>query len=115
MPGVFHTENYKELVLKCTQATTGAPATAYTLRNTFGQPMSTLPAWARTGTGVYTLTKAGYFTANKTIALVNFNGASRVAYVTYTSADVITITVFDVATPSAADSGDFDLIVRVYE
>lgn len=104
------------LVAKMTQATTAAPAMAYILENSFptitGLTSITL---ARTGTGVYTLTLTGKWTANKTVAkVVSNNSAARVCQIVYTSADVITLNWFDAATPSAADSGDFDLDITVY-
>jgi len=105
---------YAKTVYKFTQATTAAPAIAYTLENGIDLFVSA-PTLARTGTGVYTITKTGAFTANKTFAkAVSSNAAARIFTVVYTSADVITLNCFDAATPSAADSGDFDLEIQVY-
>lgn len=113
--GVFDPQPFKEITYKCTQTSTNAPAIAYTLGDSFGQPLSTAPAWARTGAGVYTFTKTGAWVANKTVAVVvSNNSAARICQVVYTSADVITLNFFDAATPAAAESGSFDLIIRVY-
>ena len=115
--GVFINWPYNWTLYACTQATTAAPAIGQTLFNGI-KDLQSAPTLGRTGTGVYTITAANSatpFTANKTRALITFNGASRVAYVTYTSTSVITITVFDVATPSAADSGNFDLEIQIYD
>jgi hypothetical protein len=114
--GVFAPTPYKEVTLKCTQATTGAPAIAYTLGNTFGEDIVTTAITpARTTTGLYTFTWTGLFTAAKTVAFITANAATRVWYVVYTSADVLTLHFLDAATPTVADSGNFDLTIRVYD
>jgi hypothetical protein len=116
MPGVFIPETCKKVTYKMTQSSTAAPAIGYTLGNTFGQALATAPTLARTSAGIYTITKTAYWVANKTVVRVTSNNsAGRVCQVVYTSADVITLNWFDVATPSAADSGDFDITIEVYE
>jgi hypothetical protein len=114
--GVFNPRPFKEITYKCTQSSTNAPAIAYTLGNTFGQDMvDSPPDFAYSAAGIYTLTKTDAWVADKTVATVVCNAAARVCYVTYTSADVITLTFFDAATPTAAESDAFDLIIRVYD
>lgn len=113
-PGVLPAALFAKAVYKCTQATTAAPAIAYTLENEI-EAFSSAPTLARTSAGVYTVTKTGAFTANKTRAIVVSNKATAVIpAVIYTSADVITLQFFDAATPSAADSGDFELEIQIY-
>lgn len=103
-------------VFKCTQSSTNAPAIASTLENTIiGLANAAAITIARGGTGVYTFTKTGQWTANKTLVRVtSCNAGARVCTVTYTSADVFQLNWFDAATPSAADSGDFDLEIVLY-
>ncbi len=114
--GVFNPEPFKEITYKCTQSSTDPPAIAYTLGNTFGASMvATPPVWSYTSPGVYVLTLAAAWVANKTVANVVCNAAVRVVYIAYTSADAITFTFRDAATPTAAESGAFDLIIRVYD
>jgi len=102
---------------KITQATTAAPAIGSTAFNSIAG-LDAAPALARTGTGVYTITAANSgtpFTAGKTFVKVTpSNAAARVCSVVYTSTSVITLSFFDAATPSAADSGDFDLQIEIY-
>jgi hypothetical protein len=113
-PGVYGADPKNKNVYKCTQATTAAPAIAYTLENGIDL-MVTPPTIARTSAGIYTFTKVGAFTLNKTIARVQSNAATAViCQVVYTSADVITLNFFDAATPSAVDSGNFDFSIEVY-
>jgi outer membrane lipoprotein-sorting protein len=113
-PGILPAALFAKAVYKCTQATTAAPAIAYTLENEI-EAFSSAPTIARTSAGIYTFTKTGAFTANKTRAIVVSNhSAPRVCNVVYTSADVITLNFSDVATPSAADSGDFELEIQIY-
>lgn len=112
--GVFLPAPYKEITYKCTQSSTDAPVIAYTLGNTFG-PGFAAPTLARSNVGIYTFTKTGAWVANKTVAFVIVNAGTRVCYVGYTSADVITLTFTDAATPSAAESGAFDIVIRVYD
>jgi hypothetical protein len=115
--GVFNPTPYREVTLKCTQATTAAPAIAYTLGNTFGQSIVNDPIVpTRTGEGVFVFTLASLFTAHKTVVIPISNvSASVVFYVVYTSADAFTLHCYDAATPSAADCEAFDLIIRVYD
>lgn len=102
--GVFLPQKYKKYRATCTQATTAAPAEGTVIENTFDGTMTL----ARTGTGVYTFTQTGAFSTTKTICRVTSMGAAaRIFSYAITSADVITITTFDAATPSAADSGNF--------
>lgn len=112
--GVFAPQGFREVTFKCTQSGGNAPAIAYRLGDSFGALLGT-PAWARTSAGLYTFTLTGAWVANKTVAIVVCNTAARAVSVTYTSADVITLTFNDLATPTAAESGGFDLIVRVYD
>ncbi len=115
--GIFNPMPYREVTLKCTQATTAAPAIAYTLGNTFGQRIIATPIVpTRTSEGIFVFTLAGLFTANKTVVIPVSNvAASLVFYVVYTSADVFTLYCYDAATPSIADCEAFDLLIRVYD
>ena len=63
---------------------------------------------------MYTITWTGKFTAGKTMAVASAY-KSGICYPVYTSADVITLQFQDVATPTAQDSGDFDLDIIVYD
>lgn len=116
--GVFAPLPYAWTKYKITQATTAAPAIGGTVFNLIAG-LQSAPTLARTGAGVYTITTAGTvaaFTAGKTFAQVTPSGAAaRIVHVVYTSTSVITLNVFDAATPSAADSGDFDLEIQVYD
>jgi len=111
--GVMLPQLSKKLVLKCLQAAAAAPTIGTTVRNDFDGT----PVLARTSAGVYTVTLTGEFSTTKTIAKVNFNIAAnqRCYSATITSANVVTLTIFDVATPSAADSGDFELEIETYQ
>ena len=112
--GVFGADPKLKNVYKMTQSSNAAPAIAYTLENGIDL-VATPPTIARTGAGVYTFTKTGAWTANKTIVRVQTNAATPViCQVVYTSADVFTLNFFDAATPSAIDSGNFDLSIEVY-
>jgi len=113
---IFDPVYSQKAVFKCTQATTAAPAIASTLENSLDNVANAAAITiARTGAGVYTFTKTGAWTANKTLVrFTSSHSAARVCTVTYTSADVFQLNVFDVATPSAADSGNFDLAIEIY-
>ena len=111
--GVFIPSRYKLYVAKVTQATTAAPAIGTEVVNELGAAL--VPA--RTSIGLYTFTLAGAFTNNKTLAKINggTGAAMRVFNIEHTSADVLTVNVFDLgATPALADSGNFDLEIKVY-
>jgi len=111
--GVFKPSRFKLYLAKVTQATTAAPAIGTEQVNELGAAV--VPA--RTSIGLYTFTLAGAFTAGKTYARINggTGAAMRVFTIEYTSADVITVNVFDLgATPALADSGNFDLKIEVY-
>lgn len=84
-------------LLLITQESTSAP-TALTVINDFGT--FTL---ARTGTGVYTLTKAGAFTSEKTFVNFqqNISGTQKIK-VERTSANVITISTFEITYDAGA-------------
>ena len=112
--GVFGAIPAQRQVYKITQATTAAPAIAYTLENGI-DALATAPTIARASAGIYTFTKTGAWTANKTFVKVTPSKATPIiCNVVYTSADVITLNFSDVATPSVADSGDFDMEIAVY-
>lgn len=108
---IWGPERGQWLLAKVTQATTVAPAITTPVINELN---AGIPTPARTSAGIYTLTLTGAFTAGKTFArAVGSGAAARIFHVVYTSVDVITINVFDAATPSAADSGDFDLEIFI--
>ena len=93
-----------------TQATTAAPAIGSASINDLG----VTPSLGRTSAGIYTVTATGKFTVGKTFARVTPSKATPVTCnIVYTSVDVITLNFSDTATPSAADSGDFDLEIFV--
>jgi hypothetical protein len=101
--GVFIPRLYKSYKATITQATTAAPAEGVVIENSVGD--MTL---GRTSAGIYTFTSTGAFNTTKTICKITGMGAAGRAFsYAITSADVITVSVFDLATPSAADSGNF--------
>lgn len=110
--GIFlPTREARKFVARCTQATTGAPAIGTVFENTLGGT----PAWTRTSAGVYVFTLTGAFPTAKTIVfLSSLNTGGRVFAYANTNANSITITCLDVATPTAADSGNFDIQIIVY-
>lgn len=112
LSALFGPQLCQKAVYKITQATTAAPAIGTTLVDGI-EAFASAPALARTSAGIYTITKTGAFTANKTFVKVMPVTPIAVG-VAYTSADVITLTFTDVATPSAADSGNFDLEINIY-
>lgn len=116
--GVFAPLPYALTVYKITQATTAAPAIGGTVFNLIAG-LQSAPTLGRTGAGVYTITTAGTvaaFTAGKTFVKVTSSKVTAVIpAVIYTSTSVITLQFFDAATPAAADSGDFDLEIYVYD
>jgi hypothetical protein len=99
---------------KITQATTAAPAVASVAENTLNL---TNPTPARTSAGLYTFTfDTAVLTAGKTFAKVTSSKVTAVIPACiYTSTTVLTLQFFDAATPTAADSGDFDLEIFVYD
>jgi len=108
---VFGPQRFQHFRSRVTQAGAAAPALGTVGLNTLNDGTPTL---ARTSAGIYTVTLTGAFVANKTFADCRGSGAAaRIFHVVYTSANVITINVFDAATPSAADSGDFDLSIDI--
>lgn len=106
--GVFLTQRGDLFLAKMTQSSTNAPAIGSAVINDLG----VTPTPARTSAGLYTITATGKFTVGKTFARVA-PSAARHPHIVYTSVDVITIQFNDLATPSAADSGDFDLEIFV--
>ena len=106
-----------EIHAKMTQSSTNAPAMGGLVYSSHPNVSTTTSiTLARTGTGVYTLTLTGKWTVGKTFCKVQpSNVTARICEVVYTSADVITLNWFDAATPSAADSGDFDLDIFIYQ
>ena len=97
---------------KIAQATTAAPTVGLVLENTFNGTL----ALGRTSAGIYTFTLTGEFSTTKTICRMTCTGAAgRLFNYAITSADVLTTAIFDAATPSAADSGNFDLEIEVYQ
>lgn len=100
---------YKAFVARVTQTGTSAPATTV-----MENQLSAAPVFARTGTGVYTVTLTGAFPTAKTWVSVHTNAAGRVQ-IAYTSANVITISTFDAAA-AAADAilSSAALEIRVY-
>ncbi len=112
MSALYDPQLNQLLVAKVTQATTAAPA--WGTKAVDGLNAGT-PVLARTSAGIYTLTLTGAFTAGKTFVRVTPSKATPVVCnVVYTSADVVTLNFSDVATPSAADSGDFDITIEIY-
>lgn len=93
------------------QAGTAAP-TATVLENDLGGT----PTLARTGTGVYTLTLTGAWTANKVhIQVTVDSGATAViARATRTSANVITINTYTEAGVAADLVGNLFVSIKVY-
>ena len=111
--GVYLPRKTKKYVALITQATTAAPAEGTVIENSVGDMTI-----ARTSAGLYTWTCTGAFTANKTVVRITPMGGAgaagrSVAWVA-TSADVCTLHFDDLATPSAADSGNFQLEIEVY-
>lgn len=105
----------KRLRLNATQASTSAPATNQTPVNNTG----TSYTWARTGTGVYTLTAdtlaAVPFTDGYCDIQLSFGGTAVTGKVVRTSSTVLTFSFGDGATPSAADLvGTLFLSVDIY-
>ena len=101
---------YDSYVALLTQTGTAAPVATVLSNN-----LTATLTWARTGTGVYTLTaNAATFTANKTIVFLN-NGSDTTAVLippivwTRTSDTVLTITI---GTDAAITNGSFE--VRIY-
>ena len=101
-------------VFKCTQSSTAAPAIGSTVVNGIAA-LTSNPVITRTSAGLYPFTLTGAFPAGKTVVTITSSKATAVIpAVIYTSADVCTLSFFDAATPTAADSGDFDLKIEIY-
>ena len=107
--GGFLPQENLQYKAKMTQATTAAPAEGAVLKNSMGAAMT----WARTGAGVYTCTAASaVFVVASTVCRITSEAASgaantRVFSYVVTSTTVVTVSVADAATPTAADSGNF--------
>lgn len=110
--GVFLPKAHKTYKALITQATTAAPAEGTVIKNEVGAMVL-----ARTSAGLYTITCTGKFTLEKTfVKLTPMGGAGaagRALSWVHTSVDVITIHCDDLATPSAADSGNFGIEIEV--
>ena len=102
----------KRYVATITQATTAAPTELTVLENTFGTMTIARPSTA----GIYTWTCTGKFSTTKTMVRFTCMNAAvadaRVCAYVITSADVITLQISDVATPTAADSKLF--LLEIY-
>jgi hypothetical protein len=87
------------------QAGTAAP-TATVIENS----LDGAPTLARTGAGVYTITRASAFTANKTFIRATLDGGATAVLVkaARTSANVITVTTYDISGAAA------DLVGSLY-
>lgn len=94
------------------QAGTAAPTVTSTLVDNSGVTLT----WARTSTGIYTLTAStATFTSGKTFIYLTCGGTATVFKAVVTSPTVLTFTFTDAATPSAADlAGDMSLRVEVF-
>lgn len=109
--GVFAPSRYKSFVAVCTQSSSAAPATDSVIVNELGGS----PVWSRDGVGDYDLDLTGAWTASKTIVnITSENAAARTFTVSFASADTLTLLFWDAATPSAAESGNFRIDIRVY-
>jgi hypothetical protein len=101
----------KRYVVLVSQATTAAPTEGTVIENTFGTMTI-----ARTSAGLYTWTNTGKFTVGKTIVRVvpmgGAGAAGRAISWVATSVDVVTIHCDDLATPTAADTGNF--LLEIY-
>jgi hypothetical protein len=113
--GVFLPQKSKHYKALVTQATTAAPAIGTEIEN----DLSAAVVPTRTSAGLYPFTLVGAFTANKTIVRLTPMGgagaAGRALGYVLTSADVITVHCDDLATPGAADSGNFSIEIEVFE
>lgn len=109
-PGVYAARPFKRAIFKCTQSSTDPPVIAYTLINELD---AANPVITYTSPGQYVVTLADAFTANKTFCRVQAVTPLE-AGVVYTSSSIITLKFSDLATPTAAESGDFDLEIRVF-
>ncbi len=95
------------------QSGTSAP-TATVLYNSIGSAVTI----ARTSAGLYTLTISGATwgaSAAEIWTALCLNGTAVTGTVVRTSSTVLTLNFGDAATPSAADSGAFSLLVEIYE
>lgn len=104
---------YKNYTILLTQSSTSAPVP------TILDDMITGLVWARTGAGIYTLTKTAAFTALKTIPIADLftDENNNVIKIVRTSADVMTITTYastDTATPADGILTNRFLSIKVY-
>jgi hypothetical protein len=106
VPGINVYDSYTALL---TQTSTNAPVATVLSNN-----LTATLTWARTGTGVYTLTaSAATFTANKTIIFINAGSSQSIITGERTSDTVLTVkTISGGATDSAITNGAFE--VRIY-
>lgn len=95
------------------QSSTAAP-TFTVVYNSIGSAVTI----GRTGAGVYTLTISGATwgaAASNFFATLCLNGTAVTGTVVRTSATVVTLNFGDAATPTAADSGPFSLLVEIFD
>lgn len=112
---------HKTYVAGITQTGTAAPVATVREDNTGSNLGASSPVLARTGAGVYTVTKTGLFPAGKTSAHITNNvlADGSKATVERTSANVLTIKTFD-GSGAAADAvlgaGGvlMDLVIKLY-
>lgn len=113
---------FREMVAGITQTGTAAPVLAVKADNLKKNLSASGVVAARTGVGVYTITKAGLFpAAGKVSAQIRNNGAAGKATVERTSADVLTIKTFAADGTTAADAilgaGGVmtDLVIQIFD
>lgn len=110
---------YREYVAGIVQTGTAAPVVTVKADNLLRNLSPAAPVAARTGVGVYTVTKAGLFTSGKTTAFVR-NSSTR-STVERTSADALTIRTFAADGTTAADAvlgaGGLltDLVIQIFD
>ena len=109
VPGINVYDSYTALL---TQTSTNAPVATVLSNN-----LTATLTWARTGTGVYTLTaSAATFTANKTIIFINAGSSQSIITGERTSDTVLTVKTFVPSSGAAVDAaitnGAFE--VRIY-
>lgn len=110
---------YQEVILQVNQSGTGAPVSSTITDNYYGSPITY--TWARSGTGIYTLTSsAAIFAAGKTVVIpppcwhVSY-GLVHVVVVR-TSTTVLTVYSYRGDTNVLADTAmtDLFLLIRIY-
>jgi hypothetical protein len=111
LPEINRKFPYIEYNALITQAGTGAP-TAKELQNELGGT----PVFARTSAGVYTMTLASAFVADKTLAMISKNAIVGFFSIERTSANVLTIKT-SIADGTATDAllTDISISIRVYQ